>query len=105
MDYLDEGKIRKEGGMSYGLLYKEVSKALFRTHVEGMLKRDIIKSPEEFVEIDPALPATLLDQRAAGKILLLITNSDFEYTDRMMSFAYDRFLPTGFTWRDLFEMV
>ena len=91
--------------MSYGLLYKEVSKALFRTHVEGMLKSDIIKNPEEYVEIDPELPATLLDQKAAGRILLLITNSDFEYTDKMMSFAYDRFLPEGMTYRDIFEMA
>jgi hypothetical protein len=38
-------------------------------------------------------------------MLLLITNSDYEYTARMMAFAYDRFLPDGMTWRDLFDMV
>lgn len=42
----------------------------------------------------------LMDQRDSGKQLLLITNSDYQYTNRMMSFAYDRFLPkarlTGF---------
>jgi hypothetical protein len=48
---------------------------------------------------------TLLDQKEAGKMLLLITNSDYEYTARMMTFAYDRFLPGGMTWRDLFDMV
>jgi hypothetical protein len=48
---------------------------------------------------------TLLDQKEAGKMLLLITNSDYEYTARMMAFAYDRFLPAGMTWRDLFDMV
>lgn len=40
-----------------------------------------------------------------GKILMLITNSDFAYTNRMMSFAYDEYLPEGKTWRDLFDMV
>ena len=40
-----------------------------------------------------------------GKALLLITNSDYEYTDRMMSFAYDRYMPEGKRWRDLFDMV
>lgn len=48
---------------------------------------------------------TLLDQKEAGKMLLLITNSDYEYTARMMSFAYDRFLPEGMSWRDMFDMV
>lgn len=42
---------------------------------------------------------------SAGKTLLLITNSDYHYTNRMMSFAYDHFLPQGQTWRDLFDMV
>lgn len=27
------------------------------------------------------------------------------YTHRMMSYAYDRFMPEGKTWRDLFDMV
>lgn len=42
---------------------------------------------------------------AQGKILLLITNSDYQYTDVMMTYCYDRFLPQGMRWRDLFDMV
>jgi len=77
--------------MSYGLLYREVSNALFRTHVEGLMKSDIIKNLEQYVEIDPELPITLLEQKAAGKVLLLITNSEFEYTDKLVGFAYINF--------------
>jgi hypothetical protein len=41
-----------------------------------------------------------------GKTLMLITNSDYQYTDRMMSHAYDRYLEAeGMTWRDIFDMV
>ena len=40
-----------------------------------------------------------------GKTLLLITNSDYQYTDVMMSHCYDRFLPQGMRWRDLFDMA
>ncbi len=36
---------------------------------------------------------------------MLITNSDYHYTNKMMSFAYNRFMPPGSTWRDLFDMV
>lgn len=36
---------------------------------------------------------------------MLITNSDYHYTNKMMSFAYNRFMPHGSTWRDLFDMV
>ncbi|AQL06196.1 65-kDa microtubule-associated protein 3 [Zea mays] len=41
----------------------------------------------------------------AGKKLLLITNSDFHYTNKMMNHAFNRFLPNDVGWRDLFEMV
>ena len=27
------------------------------------------------------------------------------YTSRLMAFAYDRYMPPGMTWRDLFDMV
>lgn len=63
------------------------------------------QDPERFVELDPETPATLLDQRNAGKQLVLITNSDFQYTEAMMQYAFNRFLPAGMTWRDLFSMV
>lgn len=41
----------------------------------------------------------------AGKKLLLITNSDYHYTDKMMQHSFNRFLPNDMGWRDLFNMV
>lgn len=107
VDRLDQGAFSSAapGQLTYQGLYKLVSKALYRAHVEGKLKREIIQAPERFVEPDPEMAQTLLDQKEAGKMLLLITNSDYEYTARMMAFAYDRFLPDGMTWRDVFDMV
>ena len=57
------------------------------------------------MERDPEMALALLDQREAGKKLLLITNSDWAYTSRMMAHAFDAFLPKGVSWRDLFEIV
>ncbi|KAI3738756.1 hypothetical protein L2E82_28892 [Cichorium intybus] len=78
-----------------------VGKALFRVHVEGQLK--IMSQP--YVEPDPELPLALLDQKEVGKRLLLITNSHYIYTDKMMRHSFNRFLPNDMNWRDLFEMV
>ncbi|CAK7327470.1 unnamed protein product [Dovyalis caffra] len=89
----------------YRGLYKAVGKALFRAHVEGQLKSEIMSKPELFVEPDPELPLALLDQKEAGKKLLLITNSDYHYTDKMMTHSFNRFLPNDMGWRDLFDMV
>jgi hypothetical protein len=71
-------------------MWTQVNRALFQTHVESRLKQEIIEEPEKYVELDPELAATLLDIKDSGKVLMLITNSDWEYTDRMMSFSYDR---------------
>lgn len=106
VDRLDEGAISAELGLlDYKGLYKAVGKALFRAHVEGQLKSEIMSKPELFVEPDPELPLALLDQKEAGKKLLLITNSDYHYTDKMMKHSFNRFLPNDMGWRDLFEMV
>ncbi|MEM1008292.1 MAG: 5'-nucleotidase domain-containing protein, partial [Myxococcota bacterium] len=69
------------------------------------LKAAIVANPEIFVDLDESMPLTLLDQKHAGKKLLLITNSEWPYTRFMMSYACDRFLPDSMTWRDLFDLV
>ncbi len=66
---------------------------------------EIIQDPGSYIESHPYTAQALLDMRQAGKQLLLITNSDWHYTSKMMSYAYDRWLPGQMTWRDLFDMV
>ncbi|XP_054806971.1 uncharacterized protein LOC129309419 [Prosopis cineraria] len=106
VDRLDGGVISPDlGPLDYKGLYKAVGKALFRAHVEGRLKSEIMSKPEQFVEPDPELPLALLDQKEAGKKLLLITNSDYLYTDKMMRHSFNRFLPNDMGWRDLFDIV
>ena len=102
VDLLDQGKL--EPGLSYRALYAEVRRVLDATHLEGALKAEILARPEQYVILDEELPQALLELREAGKKLLLITNSEWTYTRSMMSYAFDRFLPSG-SWRDLFEIV
>lgn len=93
------------GVRSYADLYGGIDKALSTTHLSGPLKGDILADPDRFVELDPLVVPTLLDQRGAGKQLVLITNSEWEYTQHLMSYSLDRFCPNGQTWRDLFDIV
>ena len=111
VEMLDSGglKIPTESGdymqLSYEQLFNAVSKALFKAHVEGRLKADVMRDPEKYVEFDKEVALTLLDQREAGKKLALITNSDWEYTKVMMAQVIDRFLPKGMTWREIFHVI
>lgn len=90
---------------NYHDLYWGVRKALDAAHRQGLLKAEITADPERFVVLDPDTAAALLDQREAGKKLMLITNSDWVYSARMMAYAFDRYMPQGQTWRDLFDLI
>lgn len=102
VDLLDAGRL--EGVLGYADLYRLVRMSVDEAHMEGELKAEIIADPDRFVELDPELPLALLDQRRAGKKLVLITNSEWEYTKAMMQYAFDQFLEDGTTWRDLFDL-
>lgn len=103
VDLLDAGRL--PGVRGYEDLHRRVRRAIDEAHVEGTLKAAILADPERFVEVDEELALALADQRAAGKRLLLVTNSEWEYVQALMGFALDRFLPRGDSWRELFELV
>jgi 5'-nucleotidase len=102
VDLLDEGSLPEI--LSYRALFERVQKTLDAAHLEGVLKSEIMSDPERYVEPDPEMPLALLDQREAGKKLLLITNSGWKYTQFMMRYAVDQYLPGQMTWQDLFDV-
>ena len=103
VDLYDRGHLTCAEG--YPGLFRWVREALDSTHMEGRLKAEIMAAPERFVVPDPEMPLALLDQKHAGKKLMLITNSEWEYTRAMMRSAFEPFLPTGLMWTDLFDVI
>ncbi len=103
VDLADRGSIPEVVG--YEHLYRVVRDALDAAHVEGALKGEIAADPDRFIEDDPDLVQTLRDQRMAGKHLMLITNSEWEYADRILTHVFDPHMGDTATWRDLFDTV
>jgi 5'-nucleotidase len=103
VDLMDAGVVAP--GIGYHGLYGAVREALDTVHADGELKQEIVADPERFVEPDPDIVPTLLDQHNAGKKLMLITNAEWDYTQVMMAYAMDPFLPDGMGWRDLFDTI
>ena len=103
VDLLDAGRL--PGALGYADLHRMVKRSLDAAHMEGELKAEILADPGAFVVPDADIPLALLDQRRAGKKLLLITNSDWTYTRPMMTFAFDRHLPGEMTWQELFDVI
>ncbi len=103
VDLLDRGELPP--ALGYDDLIQVVRRSIDEAHMEGHLKAEIIASPEAFVEPNAEIPLALLDQKMAGKKILLITNSEWSYAAPMLSYAFDPFLPEGITWKDLFDIA
>ncbi|MBN2360538.1 MAG: HAD-IG family 5'-nucleotidase [Deltaproteobacteria bacterium] len=96
---------RLPGVTSYADLLHRVRCAVDDVHHQGALKAEILAHTDRLIDPDPEISLALLDQRDAGKKLLLITNSEWSYTRQIMGQAFDRHLPAGTGWRDLFDVV
>ena len=103
VDLLDRGLLPQV--RSYRELYLRARTVVDAQHLEGRLKAEIAADPSRYVVLDAEAALALLDQRHAGKKLMLITNSEWSYTAAIMAYAYDRFLPADMTWRQLFDLV
>jgi HAD superfamily 5'-nucleotidase-like hydrolase len=103
VDLMDAGALPSI--RSYRDLYRRIRSSIDEAHFDGMLKAEIMAHPERFVDLDPDVGQALLDQKNAGKKLLLITNSEWGYTNFMLRYALDPFLPAHLKWRELFDVV
>jgi 5'-nucleotidase len=98
----DKGRLNNK--YNYHTLFKLLDEAISFTHLESKLKETITNHPEKYIELDPFTIKALQDQKASGKLLFLATNSDWNYTDKIMSFAFDPHLE-GRPWLSLFDLV
>ncbi|MFA5624243.1 MAG: HAD-IG family 5'-nucleotidase [Bradymonadales bacterium] len=96
---------RMPAGTSYATAFSTIRRSLDEAHAEGFLKAEIAKNPERFVDLDPDIAQALMDQSQSGKKVVLITNSDWIFTRDIMRYAFDRYMPKGKTWIDLFDLV
>ena len=103
VDLFDDGRLPGVNG--YEDLFRKVRVRMDETHVEGTLKAEIAADPARFIDLDPDAALALMDQKRAGKRLMLISNAEWEYAREIMTFAFDPFLAPGETWRDLFELI
>ncbi|MBI4871337.1 MAG: HAD-IG family 5'-nucleotidase [Candidatus Riflebacteria bacterium] len=89
----------------YGPLYDALRKAMDRVHRDDSLKSRILQDPERYIYRDPRLPATLEKLVTGGKKLFVATNSEWRYTDAVMSFLLDGQLEYLPHWTDYFHTI
>ena len=103
IDLFDRGLL--PATLAYRDVYQQVRLAIDGVHARGDLQEEIARDPERFVEVDRELALTLLDQKNAGKTLMLITNSGWQYASSILTYVLDPVLPRNVRWRTLFDFI
>ena len=109
-DFYDrlEGVVHTEAGwllpsgasLTFAQLFQDLRAAIDDIHLTSLLlKRAVIAEPGRYIRRDPRLPELLARIRRAGKQAFLLTNSDWWYTNHVMTFLL------GPDWTAAFDVV
>lgn len=91
--------------LSYKNLFQDVRTCIDYIHNQGDLKKRVVENIAKYIEKDERMP-TLLDRlRKNGSKTFLLTNSEFSYTNNVMTFLLDGMNPEYSSWRDYFDVI
>ena len=93
------------GAPDYASLWDDVREAMDGIHRDGTLKAVVRSDLPRYIERDPELAETLHRFRSAGKRLFLVTNSEPDYTEAVMTHLLDGAYTGYDRWRDYFEVA
>ncbi|XP_026060178.1 cytosolic purine 5'-nucleotidase-like isoform X1 [Carassius auratus] len=74
--------------MSFKSMFQDVRDAVDWVHFKGTLKEKTVENLEKYVVKDAKLPLLLSRMNEVAKVFLA-TNSDFKYTDKIMTYLFD----------------
>ena len=89
----------------YKALAQDVRKVLDIGHRDGSIKDQVRDNIEKYIIKDPKLPELLEKYKESGKKLIIITNSDFNYTKLLMDYSITPFLKKHNCWSELFDIT
>ena len=102
VDLKDKGV---KGLPDYSQLAVDINRTLDRTHHDGTLKAVVSQNLEDYIIKDKEVVEGIERFIKHGKKILIITNSDYDYTRVLLDYAINPFLKDHETWLDLFEYV
>lgn len=91
--------------LAFWKLFDDIRASIDTCHRDGSLKKLIKEDLGRYIQVDPDLPRTLHKLRSANKRLFVLTNSEWDYTDAVMSFLLDGKLAEYPKWRNYFDFV
>jgi 5'-nucleotidase len=101
VDFMDAhpNKIKK----TYREVYSDLRKFIDLSHADGSIKNLVMANPAQFARKDKYLSTALMRLLDGGKSLFLLTNSGWDYTNRMMSYILNGEHEEFPDWQDYFD--
>ncbi|XP_063304644.1 cytosolic purine 5'-nucleotidase-like [Pelobates fuscus] len=97
--------------MSFQSIFQDVRDAMDYVHDSGCLKEKTLTDLDKYVVKDARIPLLLSRMRDVGKVFLA-TNSDYTYTDAIMTYLFDvgcgickNSDPSQKLWRSYFDLI
>lgn len=75
--------------MSFKSIFQDVRGAVDFVHIHGDLKSKTTEDLDYYVKKDPRLPMVLDRIRESGAKIFILTNSDYKFTDKIMTYLFD----------------
>ena len=86
-------------------LYADIRYCIDLVHRDDSLKSAVRADPAKYIDKDPLLGPALHRLRSAGKKLFVLTNSDMNYTEHVMSYLLDSEMNGYRAWQDYFHTI
>lgn len=103
VSFMDQKKKTKKP--DYRSMHRDVREAIDQVHRDGSLKSVITANLSKYIEKDPLLPKTLFHFIRGQKKLFLLTNSEYYYTEVILSYLLNGEIPGYENWQDYFEFI
>lgn len=90
--------------LSYKSIYQDLRNVVDWLHNEGELKRKTLENFDKYVIKQPKLPEFLDYLHQSGSKVFLVTNSDYRYTEKLLTYMFD--LPgKSEPWKSYFDYI
>lgn len=75
--------------MTFSFFLQDVRNAVDWVHLQGDLKKRTVENLEKYVKKDERLPTFLARLKESGAKTFLLTNSDYNFTNQIMTYLFD----------------
>lgn len=90
---------------TFAEVYQDLRHFIDLSHRDGSIKNEVLRYPERYIHKDKNLSKTLIRLLDADKSIFLLTNSNYEYTDHVMSYLLDGEHEDFPSWRDYWDII